>query len=95
MAECASASLIFTSFIDVPSLVGVDPRFLNCIISSSVFPFIHVLVHGLGLLLFEENSALVTADFHAVTSSSLLQSFSVLLKFFLTASRQIDVVSKA
>ena len=31
MAECACTSLIITSFIDVPSLVSVDPRYLNCL----------------------------------------------------------------
>ena len=29
MAECACASMIFTSFIDVPFLVCVDRRYLN------------------------------------------------------------------
>ena len=29
MAECACANLIFTSFIDVPSLVCVEPKYLN------------------------------------------------------------------
>ena len=29
-AECACAGLIFTSFIDVPYLVCVNPRYLNC-----------------------------------------------------------------
>ena len=32
--------------------------------------------------------------FHAVSSSSFLQSFSELLEFFFTATQQIDVVSK-
>ena len=47
------ASLIFTSFTDVPSLVlvYVDPKYLNWSNSSSVFPLIHILADGLGLML--------------------------------------------
>ena len=48
MAECACASLIFTSFIDVPSLVCVDPNYLNWS-TSNTFSFIHILVDGLTL----------------------------------------------
>ena len=44
MAVCAFASLIFTSFIDVLSLVCVDPKYLNWTTSSSV-------EDGLGLML--------------------------------------------
>ena len=51
MAKCACASLIFTLFIDVPSLVCVDPRYLNWFTSSSVFPCIHMLVDAVGLML--------------------------------------------
>ena len=51
MAECTCASLIFTFFIDVPSLVCVGLRCLNWSASSSVFPSIHTLVDGLGLML--------------------------------------------
>ena len=50
VAECAYVSLIFTSFIDVPSLVCVDLKYLNWPTSSSVFPFIYMLVDGLGLM---------------------------------------------
>ena len=49
--ECACVSLIFTSFIDVPSLVCVDPRYLKWSTSSSVFPFIHMLISGIVLRL--------------------------------------------
>ena len=41
MTECFCTSVIFTSFIDVPSLVCVDSRNLNWPTSSCVFPFIH------------------------------------------------------
>ena len=96
MAECACASLIFTSFIDVPSWVCVDPKYLNWSTSSIALPFIlHMLVDGLGLmplriiLLLSE-----LVYFNDVSSSSYLQSFSDLLEFGFTASQQIDVVSK-
>ena len=52
MAECACGILIRTSFNDVPSLVCVDPKYLNQSTSSSTFLLIHMLVDGLGLLLF-------------------------------------------
>ena len=48
MAECACTSLIF---IGVPSLVYVDPGYLNWSTSSSVFPYIYMLVDGHGLML--------------------------------------------
>ena len=51
MAECACARLIFTSFIGAPSLVCVDPRYLNWSTSSSVFPFSHTLEYDHGLML--------------------------------------------
>ena len=52
MAEGACASLIFTSFVDVPSLVCVAPILsLNWSNFSSVFPFILLLVDDLGLML--------------------------------------------
>ena len=58
LAECACASLIFTSFNDVPSLDRVDPKYLNWSTSSRTFPFIHILVNGLGLMLFKRTSLL-------------------------------------
>ena len=51
MAECACTGLIFTYFADVPSLVYVEPKYLNWSTSSSVCPFIHMLADGLGLML--------------------------------------------
>ena len=51
MAECACASLIFNFFVDVPSLVCVDPKYLNWSTSSS--GFIGMLVDGLGLVLLK------------------------------------------
>ena len=47
-AECACVSLIFTSLIDDPSSVCADPRYLNWSTYSSIFPFIHMLIDGLG-----------------------------------------------
>ena len=46
MVECASCStsLLFSSFTDFPSVVCVDPRYLNWFTSHSIFPFIHILV---------------------------------------------------
>ena len=43
MAEFACTSVIFTYFTDVPSLVCVDPKYLNLSTSSSVIPFILTL----------------------------------------------------
>ena len=52
MAECACASLICTSLmLFAPSLVCVEPKYLNWPTSSSVFPFIHMLKDGFGLML--------------------------------------------
>ena len=51
MAECACANLIYISFNDVSSLVCVDPKYLNWSTSSSTFPFISILVDGLGFVL--------------------------------------------
>ena len=48
MAECACASLIL--LLKFLSLVYMDPRYLNWSTSSSVFPFIHMLVDCLGLM---------------------------------------------
>ena len=51
MAECACASLIFTFFTDVLSLVCVEPKYMNWSTSLSVCPFICMLLGGLGLTL--------------------------------------------
>ena len=48
MAECAWASLILTSFTDVRCLVCVEPKYLYWSTSSSVCPFIYMLVDGFG-----------------------------------------------
>ena len=42
MSECARASLIFTSSTDVPSLVRVEPKYLNWYTSSSVCLDCHI-----------------------------------------------------
>ena len=51
MAVCACTSLIFTFFTNVPSLVCVEPKYLNWSTSSSIYPFICMLLDGLGLML--------------------------------------------
>ena len=51
MVQCACASLNFTSFTDVPSLVCVEPKYLNWFTSPIVCPFISMLEDGLGLML--------------------------------------------
>ena len=72
--ECACASVIFTSFIDIPSLVCVDPRYLNLSTSSSVLPFIHILVNGHDLMLLMgifRLSELISMPHSAAVFSSL------------------------
>ena len=74
MAECACASLIFTSFTDVPSLVCVEPKYLNWSTSSSVCPFICMLVDGLNLMLLTKIlflSELISMPYSAAVFSSL------------------------
>ena len=84
-APCAS--LIFTSFVDVPILVCVDPEFFQ---RFSIHPHVgRWSWPDAG----DENWAFVGADIHVVTSSSFLQSFSELLEFF-AACKQNEVVSK-
>ena len=51
-----------------------------------------MLVDGLGLV--DEYFTFVASDFHAISSSCFLQSFSRLLQFFLAASEMVDIVSK-
>ena len=93
VAECACASLILTSFTNGPSLVCLDPRYLNWSTSSSVFSIRPYVGRWSWLDAVYENFAFVGADFQAVTSSSFLQSFSELLEFF-AACKQNEVVSK-
>ena len=56
------------------------------------------LIHPVGrwcwLDAVDENFAFVEADFYAVTTSSVLQTFSELLELLFTVSQQIDVVGK-
>ena len=96
--EDACASRMFTTFIGVPSLVDVYQKHLNGSTSSCAFPFIHMLVDGLGLIDIlagrDEIFAFLGDDFLAVSSSCFLRSFSELLEIFFTASQQIYVVSK-
>ena len=74
MAECACASLIFTSFTDVPSLVCVALKYLNWSTSLSVCSFICMLVDGLGLMLLTRIlllSELISMPYLVAVSSSL------------------------
>ena len=59
MAESACASLIITSYTDVPLVACVYSKYLNCSPSSSTFPFIRILVGGLGLMLPMRNLPLL------------------------------------
>ena len=81
MAECACAILTFTSFNDAPSLVCMDPRYLNwpLIPAFSIHPYV---CRWSWLDAVDENFAFVGADFHAVFSSSFLWSFRESLEFF-------------
>ena len=65
----------YTSFTDVPSSVCMEPKYLNGSTSSSICPFICMLVGGLDAV--DENLALVGADFHALFSRCFFQSSSV------------------
>ena len=56
------------------------------------FPFIDMLVDGLGLMLLMR-ILLCRADFHTVSSSCFLQPFSELMQFF-TASQKICIISQ-
>ena len=62
---------IFTSFIDVPSLVCMNPKYLNWSNSSSAVPFIHD-DRWPWLDAVDEDFAFVSTDFHAVTSRVFL-----------------------
>ena len=84
MVECACASLIFTSFFDVQSLVCVDPTYLNWSISSSVSPFIHMLVDGHRLMLLTR--ILLLSELISMPYPATVQSFTELLECFFTAS---------
>ena len=79
MAECTCASLIFTSFNDVPSLICVvpNPKYLNWSTSSntSIHPYLYI--GGWPWLdAVDDDFAFVGADFHAVISSCFIQPFS-------------------
>ena len=75
MAECAYASLIFTSFNDIPSLVCVDPNYLNWFTSSGTFSFIHMLADHLGLMLLTR----IAVSMHQLFSSAFQWFVTVLL----------------
>ena len=97
MAECACASLIFTPFNVVPSLLGVDPKYLIWSTSSITFhssTYWWMALAWCVLLYVDEDFAFVGDDFHTVSSSCFLRPFSSLLQFFFVASHKIDIVSK-
>ena len=62
IAECACASLIIIFCIDVPSLVCVDPRYLNWPTSSSVFSFISMVVDGWSWLDAEDDNFFLLSE---------------------------------
>ena len=77
MAECAGASLIFTSFTDFPSLVCVEPKYVKWSTSLSVCPFICMLVHGLNLMLLTTIlllSELISMPYLAAVPTSIWMS---------------------
>ena len=74
VAECACASLICTSFNHFPSLW----------ISSYTFPFIQILVNGLGFDDFDEDFTFVAVHFHVLSSSCSF--FSILSVSFCSSS---------
>ena len=74
MAECACASQICTSVTDVLSLVCVEPKSLNRSTSSSVCPFICLLVDGLHVMLLTRIlllPELISMPYSVTVSSSL------------------------
>ena len=93
MPEWASASLTFTSFDDVISVVRVDPKYLNWSTSPNTFPFIRILVGGFGLMLLTR-ILLFRSRFIFRKMQRFLQPFSELLQFFFAASQMTDIVSK-
>ena len=92
MAEFACLSPIFTCFIDVPSFVCVDPKYLKWSTSSSVLHSSIVLLDCLGLILL--TILLLLELMSAVSSSCFHQSLSELLEIFFTVNQQIDDVGK-
>ena len=79
MAKCACTSLIFTSVMDVPFLVCVNPKYLNWSTFSSSFPFVYILVDGLGLMLLMRIlllSELISMPYPAAFFSNLSVSCS-------------------
>ena len=96
--EWACASLIWTSFIDAPSLVRADPRYLNWstpLLRTFSYSSIMFGMYGRPWIdAADENVAFVGADFHVISSSCFLLFFNEFFEFFFTASQQIDVVGK-
>ena len=101
MAECACASLIFTSFTDVPSLVCVEPKHLNWYTSSSVCLFTCMLVDGLDLMLLTR--ILVSSELVSIISSTkqnqvhqvqIVNSFYIFLLFQSWSHMIFKVISR-
>ena len=89
MAEYTCAHLRVTSLIGAPSLVNVDPNYLDWLMCYGDFPLTELIAHDDDLMPMT-NVALVGADFHAVSSNCFRQSFSELLQFVVPESRQTD-----
>ena len=94
MDECSCTTLIFSSFTGIPLLECVDPNYLIWSTASSTFPFIHMLVDSVGLMLLTRIlllSMLISIPYHGVVFSSLLVSC---WECFFVASQKIDVISQ-
>ena len=85
-----------TSFIDVLYLVCVDLKYLKWSTSSNTFPFIHILVEGLGWMLLTRILLLSAPILYRIKQLFFFWSpvFQQVAEFFFTASQQIDAVSK-
>ena len=95
MAERAHASLIFTFFTDVPSVVCAAPKYLNCSTYSTTFPFIHMLVDGLGLMLLTRIlllSKLILIQYKKLSAPVFRCLLGILIGC--PARRKIAIVSK-
>ena len=70
MAQCTCASLIFTSLNDAPSVVCMEPKYLNESISPSTFLFTQIFADGLN-----EDFAFVGEPISIPYSAAVFSSF--------------------
>ena len=81
MAGCDCASLIFSSSNDIPSSVCVDLKYLNWFTSPSTFPFIPILVDGIGLMLLP--TIMLFSEFISMPYPAALSPFQRVVGAFL------------